>query len=103
MLQAVAPYVMIIVYVHWWSWARLYCVWKLPNLSKRPVSELKNTTVWKCRKIRIARCENSRFYPVLAKIRIKNPDNPKIVTDKNVRNQSYHRFYPVWAKIWINL
>jgi len=43
-------------------------------------------------KIRISRCEKSRFYPVLATIFIK----------KNVRNHSYHRFYPVLAKIRIN-
>jgi len=36
----------------------------------RQVSALKNTTAWKCTKIRITRCEKSRSYPVLAKIRI---------------------------------
>jgi len=62
----------------------------------------KNTTAWKCRKIRLTRCENSRFYPVLAKIRIKNPDKPKIVIKNNVRNYSYHQFYPVLTKIRSN-
>jgi len=32
MLQSVAAVVTIILYVHWWSWALLCCVWKLPNL-----------------------------------------------------------------------
>jgi len=31
----------------------------------------KYTTAWKCTKIRITRCEKRKFYPVLAKIRIK--------------------------------
>ena len=26
---------------HWWSWARLCCVWKLWNIARRPVSALK--------------------------------------------------------------
>jgi len=55
MVHAVAADVMIILYVRWWLWARLHCVWKLPNLSKRSFSEL-NTTVWKCKKIWITRC-----------------------------------------------
>ena len=33
--------------------------------------------------------------------RLKNPDKPKIFIKKNVRNHSYHQFYPVLAKIWI--
>ena len=32
----------------------------------------------------------------------KNPDKPKIFIKKNVRNHSYHQFYPVLAKIRIN-
>jgi len=52
----------------------------------------KITTVCKCIKIRITRCEKSRFSPVLAKIFIK----------KNVRNHSYHQFCPVLVKIRIN-
>jgi len=39
-------------------------------------------------KIRITRCEKSRFYPVLAKIFMK----------KNVRNHSCCQFYPVWRR-----
>jgi len=60
MLHAGAAISTIILNVHWWSRARLCCIWKLPNLSWRPVSELKNTTVWKCK---------SRFYSVLARSR----------------------------------
>jgi len=59
----------IILNFSWWSLARLCCVWMLPNLCQRPVSALQNTTAWKYRKIRITKCE-SRFYPVLTKIRI---------------------------------
>ena len=70
LLRAVAAVVVIIPNVRCWSWARMCCVWKLPNLSYRPVRALTNTTGWKCRKIRITRWEKSRFYPVLAKIRI---------------------------------
>jgi len=33
MLHAVATIVMIITYSRWWLWARLCCVWKLPNFS----------------------------------------------------------------------
>jgi len=33
---------------------------------------------------------------------LKNPDKPKIFIKKNVRNHSYHRIYPVLAKIRIN-
>jgi len=33
---------------------------------------------------------------------LKNPDKPKILTKKNVRNHSYHQFYSVLAKIRIN-
>jgi len=43
---------------------------------------LKNTTVWKCRKIWIPRCEKSRFYLVLMKIWIKNLDKPNIFVKK---------------------
>jgi len=43
-----------------------------------------------------------KFHPVLAKIRIKNPDKPKIFIKKNVKNHSYHQFYPVLAKVRIN-
>jgi len=32
----------------------------------------------------------------------EDPDKPKIFTKKNVRNHSYHKFYPVLAKIRIN-
>jgi len=53
-------------------------------------------------KIQITRCEKSKSYPVLAKIRLKNPDKPKIFIKKNVRNYSYHQFYPVLSKIRIN-
>jgi len=30
---------------------------------------------------------------------LKNPDKPKICMKNNVRNHSYHQFYPVLAKI----
>jgi len=33
---------------------------------------------------------------------LKNRDKPKIFIKKNVRNHSYHQFYPVLAKIRIN-
>jgi len=33
---------------------------------------------------------------------LKNPDKPKSYIKKNVRNHSYHRFYPDLAKIRIN-
>jgi len=33
---------------------------------------------------------------------LKNPDKPKIFIKKNVRNHSYHQFYPVLAKSRIN-
>jgi len=89
MLRAVAAIVIIIQCVRWWSWARLCCVWKLPNLSYRPVSALKNTTAWKYIKIRSTRCGKSRFYLELAK-------------KEKVRNHSYHQFYLVLAKIRIN-
>jgi len=32
---------------------------------------------------------------------LKNRDKPKIFIKKNVRNHSYHQFYPVLAKIRI--
>ena len=32
----------------------------------------------------------------------EDPDKPKIFMKKNIRNHSYHQFYPVLAKIWIN-
>ena len=69
-------------------------------LETMPVN--KNTTAWKCRKIRITRCEKSRFYLVLAKIWIKNRDKQKISIKKNVRNHSYYQFHPVLAKNQIN-
>ena len=59
---------------------------------------LKNTKGWKCRKIWITRCEKSRFYPVLAKIRIKNPNKPNVFINNNVRNHSYHKF---WQRSWL--
>jgi len=33
MLRAVAAVVIVILNVRWWSWARMFCFWKLPNLS----------------------------------------------------------------------
>jgi len=57
-----------------------------------------------CRKIRITRCENSRFYLELAKIEIIyiiNLDKPKIVI-KNIRNHLYHQFHPVLVNIQVN-
>jgi len=33
---------------------------------------------------------------------LKSPDKPKIFIKKNVRNHSYHQFYPLLAKIRIN-
>ena len=30
---------------------------------------------------------------------LKNPDKPKIFIKKNIRNLSYHQFYPVLEKI----
>ena len=33
---------------------------------------------------------------------LKNPDKPKIFIKNNVRNHSYHQFYPDLAKIRIN-
>jgi len=56
MLRSVVTDV-IILNVRRWSWARLCCVWKLSNLSERPISALKNTTACKYRKIWITRCE----------------------------------------------
>jgi len=53
-------------------------------------------------KFRITKCEKSRCYPVLAKIRFKNPDKPKIFIKKNIRNHSYHQFYLDLAKIRAN-
>jgi len=29
---------------------------------------------------------------------LKNQDKPKIFIKKNVRNHSYHQFYPVWRR-----
>jgi len=97
MLRTVAAVVNIILNIRCWSWARLCCVWKLPNFFKRPVSVLKNTTAWKCRKIRITICEEQ----ILSGIG-EDPDKPNIFIKKNVRNHSYHQFYPVLAKIRIN-
>ena len=100
-LRTVAAVFDIIHNIRWWWWALLCCVEKLPNFC-RDQSMHKNTTAWKCRKIRIVSCEKSRFYPVLANIRIENPDKPKIFIKKNVRNHSHHQIYPVLAKIRIN-
>ena len=44
----------------------------------------------------------AKNFPVLAKIRIKNPYKPKIFIKKKLRNHSYHQFHPVLAKIRIN-
>ena len=55
-----------------------------------------------CKKNRITRCKKRKFYPVLAKIRIKNSDKPKIFIKNNVRNHLYQQFYPGLAKIRIN-
>jgi len=70
MLRAVAAVFNIIQNLRWWSWALLCCVEKLPNFC-RDQSVHKNTTAWKCKKIRMTRCEKSIFYPVLAKIEMK--------------------------------
>jgi len=95
-------FAIIILNIHWWLWALLCFVWKLPNLSWRPVSTFGNTTMWKCRKIQITRCKKSKFYLELVKIWINNPDKPTIFLKKNSRNHTYHHFYPVLVKIQIN-
>jgi len=51
--------------------ARLRCAWKVRIFPRDQSMHFENTTAWKCRKIRITRCQKSIFYPVLAKIRIK--------------------------------
>ena len=58
-----------------------------------------NTTSCKWTKIRIT----SKFFEkqILSAIG-EDPDKPKIFIKKNVRNHSYHQFYPVLAKIRIN-
>jgi len=33
MFRAVVAVVIAMLNVRWWSWARLCCAWKLPNLS----------------------------------------------------------------------
>jgi len=58
-LHAVVTIVMIILYVQWWSWAHLCCIWKLPNPSQRQ------------------KYEKSRFYAVLATIWIKKSRSTK--------------------------
>ena len=62
----------------------------------------KSATAWKCRKIRIKRCKKADFIRYWRRSGFKNPDKPKIFIKKKVWNHSYHRFYPVLAKIWIN-
>ena len=42
------------------------------------------------------------FIPYGRRSGLKNPDKPKIFIKKNVRNHSYHQFYPVLVKIRIN-
>ena len=91
MLPAVAAAVIIISNVRCWSWARMCCVRKLPNISWRSGSALTSL------KIRITRYEEQ----ILSGIG-EHPDKPKIFIKKNVRNHSYHQFYPVLAKIRIN-
>jgi len=91
MLRAVAAAVVIILDVRCWSWARMCCVWKLLNLSSRPVSALTSLNnldyeMWK--------------EQILSGIS-EDPDKPKIFVKKNGRNHSYHQFYPVSAKIRI--
>jgi len=81
--------VMVILYVRWWSRARLCCDWKLPNLSWRKKSRLRDA-------------KRADFIRYWRRSGLKNLDKPKIFLKKNVRNYSYHQSYPVLAKIWIN-
>jgi len=60
------------------------CSRKLPNISQRQVSAFKSTTACRHRKIRITRCENSRFYLELAKIRMKKSGSIEVFINKNI-------------------
>jgi len=63
-LRVVAVDVVISLNVRWRPWGLLCCVWRLPIFSRDQSCAFKNKTTWTCRKIRITRCEKSRFYPV---------------------------------------
>jgi len=78
-----------ILYARWWFRVRLCCGWKLPNLSCRQKSGLRDVKI-------------ADFIRYWRRSGLKSPDKPKIFIKKNLRNHSYHQFYPVLAKIRIN-
>ena len=89
MLHTVAAIVTVSLSTRWWSWAHLCCVWKLQNLSLRQKSRLRDV-------------KRADFIQYWWRSGLKNLDKPKNFLKKNVRNHSYHQFYPVLAKIRIN-
>ena len=89
MSHAIAAVVIVILNAGWWSWARLCCVWKLPNLSWRQKSGLQY----------VKRADFIRYW---WRSGLKYPDKPNNFIKKNVRNHSYHQLYPVLTKIRIN-
>ena len=68
----VAAVVIIILNVRWWSWARLCCIWKLPNRCYRPLGALKNTKGWKSG-AELGGCQGGHFPP---KILLGRPSGP---------------------------
>ena len=66
----------------------------------RNQSEHNSVEVQKKSGLRVVKREN--FIRDWRRSGLKNPDKPNIFIEKNVRNHSYHKFYPVLAKIWIN-
>jgi len=97
MLRAVAIVVTIILNVRCCPWARVCCVRKLPNISWRP-----GQCTYSTEKSGLRDMKRADFIRYWRRSGLKNPDKPKIFIKKNVRNHSYHQFYPGLAKIRIN-
>jgi len=92
MLHTVVANVMIILNVRWWAWAHL-------TLHLKGAESFLETGQCTLRTQQHVSGEKSGLQDV------KRADlicKPKIFVKKNVRNNSYHQFYPVLAKIRIN-
>ena len=103
MLHTVVANVMIILNVRWWAWAHL-------TLHLKGAESFLETGQCTLRTQQHVSGEKSGLQDVKRadliwywwRSRVKNPDKPKIFVKKNVRNNSYHQFYLVLAKIRIN-
>jgi len=95
LLHRLEAIVIIILNIHWWSWALMLHLKADESLIKS------SQCTYSTEKCRLQDVKRADFIQYWQRSGLKNPGKLKIFTKKNIRNHSYHQFYPVLAKIWI--